>query len=130
MEHYVLDFIPPITGIQLNYNTIRLGVAWSKKLQKDDKVFIMDNKAKKIIGMAMVNEIFVGPLEEICRLHGHWNHTQLPEIDWTKPNSSLPQPVASSESAEAMMRTIQKIYGPHIAVPTKKATAIYLSRIG
>lgn len=118
MNHYVLDFIPPIEGVDGEFNTIRLGLAWAKRLAEGDTVYLMDNKAKRVIGKARVTAIFSDTLEIICEKHGHANHTQ------------LRRKLSDGDASLEVMRVITKIYGPHIAQPKKKATAIYLKRLG
>ena len=120
MKHYVLDFIPPVVGIEREFNTIRLGMAWAKKLQPGDHVYLMDNKERRIIGLAEVTALDVDTLVNICQKHGHLNHTQISPSE--KPECSL-------DAGERMMNVILKIYGPHIALPTKKTTAISLKRL-
>lgn len=117
MQHYIIEFYPPIIGLENHFNTVRLGLAWSKKLNVGDKVYLSDNKQKLVIGEAVVTELHTGSLEEICQSHAQMNHTQLEEPDKAK-------------TPDGLMSVIQKFYGPHIAVPTKKATAIYLRRLG
>lgn len=118
--NYVLDFIPPLEGMSGEFNTIRIGITWAKKLKAGDLVFLMNNKERAIFGTARVIEVHLGTLEEICQQHGHMNHTQ---------KSAEPHTLPAAETALRMMQVITKIYGPHIALPSKKTTAIYLSRV-
>lgn len=116
--NYVIDFIPPLEGLSGEFNTIRIGVTWARKLKAGDTVFLMDNKERVIFGTAQVTAIHQGTLEEICALHGKNNHTQL----------AASVEVGTLDVAAAMMGVMKKIYGPHIALPNKKTTAIYLQR--
>lgn len=117
MLQYIIDFAPPMIGLENEFNTIRLGLTLSKKLNVGDKVYIVDNKLKAVIGEAEVTGVFTGSLEELCNAHASKNHTLL---DGTKDSNSHPQ---------ELMRTVQKLYGPHIAMPNKKATVVYLKRL-
>lgn len=116
MQHHIIDFYPPIIGLENEFNTVRIGLAWFKRLNVGDEVYLSDNKERKVIGKAVITDIQKGKLQEICETHAEFNHTQL---------------MASSESDVSfeLMKIIQKFYGPHIALPTKWATVIYLRRI-
>lgn len=118
MHHFVIDFIPPMVGLEGEFNTIRLGMAWSKRLTVGETVYIMDNKLRKVIGTAIVEGIHVDTLENICQHHSHQNHCLLSASNLERED--LPS---------KMLQIITRIYGPHIAVPSKKATAIYLRRL-
>lgn len=113
---YVIDFIPPLEGLSGDFNTIRIGLAWAKRLNVGDKVFILNNKERFVIGEALVTAIHTGTLEELCHLHSAKNHTQLEKV--------------GEDTAKNLLNVVQKIYGPHIATPTKKATVIALRRLG
>lgn len=109
--HYI-EFIPPVTGIDGVFNTVRLGGFYSKNLKAGDLVYLTDSKKKIILGIAEVVSVEYMVLSLVCELHGHRNHTQI----------GLPK------SQVDLFSVIQKIYGPHIAQPNKKATVIYLKR--
>lgn len=116
---YVIDFVPPLEGMGGDFNTIRIGLAWAKRLNVGDKVFILNNKERFIIGEALVTAIHTGTLEELCHLHSVKNHTNIARQELNESNASF-----------ELMKVIQKLYGPHIATPTKKATVIALRRLG
>lgn len=115
MHTKVIGFIPPIVGTEGDFNTFRLGMSYAKSLSPGQEVFLLNEKEKIVFGRAVVESIDVGALSEMCLTHGHKNHTEL-----NRDADAAP---------ESLMRTIVKIYGPHIATPTKKATVIYLRRI-
>lgn len=118
MQHHIIDFYPPIVGLENEFNTVRLGIAWSKRLNIGDEVYLSDNKERKVIGKAVVTDIQKGKLQEICEIHAANNHI----------NKEFQESADYSASLK-LMNVIQKFYGPHVALPTKMATVIYLRRI-
>jgi hypothetical protein len=121
---YVIDFVPPLEGMGGEFNTIRLGQAWAKRIKEGDKVFLMDNKERRIFGVAVVTGLHLGTLEEICKQHGIFNHTAIANPDFS--NSS--DETCRHNAATHVLNVLQKFNGPHIATPTKKSIAIYLKR--
>ncbi|MDT4817828.1 hypothetical protein FQZ97_509120 [compost metagenome] len=117
MEVPVIGFIPPVVGIEKEFNTFRLGVAFCKRIKPGDEVFLMDEKRRTVIGRAEVTKMDNGGLGEMCLVHAANNHT---EVD---------NPEGADGAHERLFAYIQKIYGPHIATPQKKATVIYMRRI-
>lgn len=116
MQHHIIDFYPPIIGLENEFNTVRIGLAWMKRLNVGDEVYLSDNKERKVIGKAVVTDIQKGKLQEICEIHADNNHTQL-------------QASVESNTSLELMKIVQKFYGPQIATPQKLATVIYLRRI-
>lgn len=115
MEVQVIGFIPPAEGLEHEFNTFRLGGALAKRLSVDQEVFLMNEKTKVVFGRAVVQRVEVGKLQELCVEHARFNHSEL---------NNPP------EGADVrLLAYIQKIFGPHIAPPTKKACVIYLKRI-
>lgn len=115
MHVQVIGFIPPHIGLEGEFNTFRLGGKMAKVLVPGQEVFLMDEKAKTVFGRAEVLSVESGKLESLCEIHAHQNHTEL-----------------ANEAAGAPQRLlafIQKIFGPHIAPPTKLACVVYLRRI-
>jgi hypothetical protein len=115
MQKRVIGFIPPVVGIESEFNTFRLGGFYPKCLNPGEEVYLLDEKAKMIIGRAQVQSVEVGPLGEMCLIHGAKNHTEI-----------------ANDPADAHARLyalLCKIYGPHIATVTKKTAVIYLKRI-
>jgi hypothetical protein len=101
-------------GLDGEFNTIRLGMTYAKKLNAGDLVFLLDEKERKVFGTAEVVSVETDKLGEICLNHAAKNHTELASTD--------------GHEAERLFKLLQKIYGPHIATPEKKATVIYLRR--
>lgn len=115
MQGFIIDFYPPIVGLEDEFNTVRLGVAWKKRLAVGEEVYLSDNKERKVIGKAIVTDVQTGRLDEICASHADKNHSQLS--------------LGPAGSMERLFAIIQKLYGPHLALPEKKATVIYLKRL-
>jgi len=111
----VLDFIPPIEGVDQEFNTFRLGGSLVKRLSEGQEVFLMDGKNKVIFGKAQVVRIEPGALGELCLLYAKDNHREL-------ANDPILAP-------ERLFKYMQRIYGPHIAQAGKKACVIYMKRI-
>ncbi|TSP14000.1 hypothetical protein [Cupriavidus campinensis] len=116
MEVPVIGFIPPIVGIDGEFNTFRLGIAFCKKIKPGDEVFLMDEKKRAVIGRAEVTKMDSGGLGEMCLVHANKNHTEV-------------SGAAGEGAHERLFAYIQRIYGPHIATPQKKATVIYMRRL-
>lgn len=115
MENRVVGFIPPVVGIEDEFNTFRLGGFYAKHLSPGDEVLLLNEKEKMVFGRARVEKVEVGGLGEMLLIHAHKNHTELANDPNTAP--------------ERLHDTIRKIYGPQIATLTKKTTVIYLKRI-
>jgi hypothetical protein len=115
METQVLDFIPPVAGLDTEFNTFRLGGALVKRLKEGDEVFLMDGKNKVVFGRAQVLRIEAGRLGELCLMHAAKNHRELAN----DPN----------DAPERLFKYLQKLYGPHIATATKKSCVIYMRRL-
>lgn len=111
----VIDFVPPVIGIEGEFNTLRLGLFYMKRLKIGDRIALLDSKDKMIIGFADVTKLYNGPLGELCMEHAPQNHTQKSEPETQAPAN--------------LLRIIQKFYGPHIATYDKKGVVIYLRRV-
>lgn len=114
MNVQVIGFIPPMQGLEGSFNTFRLGGSLAKRLNVGDQVFLMDEKTKVVFGTAIVEDILVGQLGELCLIHGAKNHLELAN--------------AEEGASERLFKYLQRIYGPHIATHVKKACVIYLRR--
>lgn len=112
-QEFALDFAPPFVGLDNGrFNTIRLGVAWSKRLKPSDEVYIQSSKDKLITSKAIVESIEVGTVGELLMCHAADNHNEINSKD--------------GHEAERLYRYMLKLYGPHIVNLKKKATVIYL----
>lgn len=115
MDTRVVGFIPPVIGVEGEFNTFRLGGFYAKNLSPGETVFLLNEKEKIVFGRAVVESIDVGKLGEMVAIHAHKNHTELTNDPMTAP--------------ERLGQTLRKIYGPHIATLTRKTTVIYLKRL-
>lgn len=115
MEIPVLDFIPPIEGVEREFNTFRLGGTLAKRLKEGQEVFLMDGKNKVVFGRAQVLRIESGQLGELCLMHAKDNHRELANDP--------------ADAPERLFKYLQKIYGPHIATATKKSCVLYMRRL-
>lgn len=115
MQHHVIGFIPPVIGVEEEFNTFRIGGFYQKRLSPGDVVYLLNEKEKMIFGRAQVQSIEVGGLGEMCLIHAHKNHTELAGDPNTAP--------------ERLNELLRKIHGPHIATLTKKTTVIYMKRL-
>lgn len=111
----VVGFIPPNIGMEGAFNTFRIGSFYTKNLKEGDEVFLYNEKQKMVFGKALVTSIDTGSLGEMCLIHAASNHLELHN-----------DPVGAPER---LFKTIQRIYGPHIAEPHKKTTVLYLQRL-
>lgn len=115
MNLHMVGFIPPIIGVEAEFNTFRLGGFYKKHLSIGSQVYLLNEKEKIIFGRAQIQNIDYGPLGEMLLLHAAANHTEL----GNDPNSA----------PERLNATIRRIYGPHIATLTRKTTVLYMKRL-
>lgn len=109
---YVLDFYPPMKGLEGEFNTFRLGKKWATRLKKGSKVLLVDSKENILIGKAKVIEVHLGTLEDMLLKHAHNNH------NWCH--------LKAGDAIDALYASLKKRYGPHIATVTKPTSVIYL----
>lgn len=112
----VIGFVPPVVGVEHQFNTFRLGQALVKRLHPGQMVFLMSEKERIVFGKAVVVSLETGQLKQLCYLYGADNHTELDRPD-------------KENSGERLFALLQKIYGPHIATETKKSVVVYLRRV-
>lgn len=113
VEQVVIGFIPPIKGVNGVFNTFRIGKRLAS-LAAGEEVLLMDQKRSVVFGRATVLDVTVGPLGALCACFAFENHTELDQ---------------QGEHAERLFKTLQRIYGPHIATPKKTATVVRLRRV-
>lgn len=114
-QGYSLDFVPPLSGFDGEFNTIRLGVKWTKLLKHGDVVYLQNSKDKMIFGKAEVISVEQDTFGQICLYHAKQNHSELDKDD--------------GHHAARIYKLMVKLLGPHIVNHTKKACVIYLRRI-
>jgi hypothetical protein len=114
MHKVVIGFIPPVVGVDAQFNTFRMGRRYAR-LVEGEEVFLMDEKNKIVFGKAIVLDVSVGPVAALCAVYANENHTQLGAND--------------SDCSERLYKVLEKIYGPHIVKPNRTATVIKLRRV-
>lgn len=115
MKIHVIGFVAPIIGVENSFNTFRMGTFYLKRIFPGDDVLLLNEKEKMVFGRARVEKIVAGPLEEMCEKYAETNHTEV--------NNTL------EGASERLYLVLKRLYGPHIAAPSKKATVIFLKRI-
>jgi hypothetical protein len=110
----IIEFSPPMSGLDGEFNTFRLGIAWSKRLMPGDLVCLMNKKEFLLMGHAEVTAVHVGKLSDMSALHARRNHNQL----------GLPPDGAG----ERLIANMIKRYGPHKCLYDSKVTVIYMNR--
>lgn len=114
-QGYTLDFVPPLMGFDGEFNTIRLGVKWTKLLNSGDVVYLQNSKDKMIFGKAEVIRVEQDTFGQVCLYHAKHNHSELDKDD--------------GHHAARIYQLMVKLLGPHIVNYQKKACVIYLKRI-
>lgn len=114
MSVRVIEFSPPMEGIEGEFNTFRLGGAWAKRVVPGDTVWLMDKKQFLIFGSATVTEIHVGKLNEMSDLYACHNHNQK-GLDPEGANKRL-------------ITNMIKRYGPNMCDENKRVTVICMRR--
>ncbi len=111
----IIEFMPPMNGMDGEFNTFRLGVAWSKRVESGNAVLLMDKKQYELMGCAEVTAVHVGKLSDMSALHARHNHNQL----------GLDQDGAGERLIANMIRR----YGPHKCSTGTNVTVIYMKRL-
>jgi hypothetical protein len=96
-------------------NTMRVGRAWTERLDEGQIIALYDTKLKVIFGYAAVQKLYVGPIVEMLKAHASNNHIML----------TTPKRRAPAELGAWMLQN----YGPHIIHERTTLTAIYLLRV-
>lgn len=109
---YVIEFAPPMLGLEGSFNTVRLGGTWAKRLQDGEKVLLMDKPKSLIFATAIVEGVIVGKLHDVAVSHAALNHNQ--------------KGMDAEGAPERLMAAMKKRYGPHKVSDTSRVTAIYL----
>lgn len=103
-----------LAGMELSFNTIRLGDSWSKRVQVGQTVALVNEHGERI-AQAVVEAVRLGPRDEMILEHSFQNHLILAK--------NIKTPVAS------MRRILRNLYGPNFLARAEKITVIYLRRI-
>lgn len=112
---YVIDFAPPILNIDNDFNTVRLGVKWSRILKPGDIVLLVNKPKSEVMCKAVVRRISVGKLKDLAPIHAVHNHNQ--------------KGLDPSCAPERLIAGMIKRYGPHKCDVDKKITVIDLRKL-
>lgn len=102
------------TGLGHIANTIRIGMAWTDRLDVGQTVALYNTRTKQIFGHSTVLFTEWGPIAEMLKKHAHANHIML----------NTPRAKAGVE----LLNWLRGNYGPRIIHQGTKLTAIYLLR--
>lgn len=108
----VIEFSPPMRGIEGRFNTFRLGGAWAKRIEAGETVLLIDAKEHQVIAKATVEGVVKGKLEDLAREHAAGNHNQ--------------QGLEPEGAPERLIAAMMKRYGPHRAGHNSTVTVIFL----
>lgn len=117
------DFIPALgfsvlSGLHLSeWNTIRVGNAWSNRLQVGQQAAIFDTKNNQFVKFASVTGIHSGNILDMVDQHALHNHAVAAEITSGRTNEQ--------DANVRMMRILKNAYGTNIASPDRDASVIY-----
>lgn len=112
---YVIEFAPPMSGLEGEFNTFRLGGAWAKRTIPGERLLLIDKKQSAVLGWGLVSAVHVGTLTEMSALHGSRNHNQ--------------KGLDPEGAGERVIAAMKKRYGPHKVNDNSKVTVIELKRI-
>lgn len=115
MDKYALDFAPPLMGLDGQFNTFRLGVAWTRRVQENDTLLLINRARSLVIGRARIHSIDSGKLSDMASKHAMFNHN----------HKGYSQTVA----AERLVTSMIKRYGPQKCNEDSKVTVLYMEII-
>lgn len=103
-----------LTGLDSeDFNTLRLGSAWAKRVEDQQEVGLVCTKTGELVGRKKVVRVVVGPKDQIVKDHAYKNHLMLGKKKRT--------------AAIEMAKKLPNIYGNLIYKNNDMMTAIYLS---
>lgn len=111
----VLSFRPPFKGLDANFNTFRLGMAWGKRVVVGSHVALGDALTFDVFGYAQVTDVISGPLNAMLEGYAAANHTMLD--------------VPPSEAPAALLDVLIKSYGKNWVNDGRGSTVIDLTRV-
>lgn len=113
-EIHVLDFAPPVAGLDGLFNTIRLGPRMSRVLVPSTKIVLVHRPKNVVLGFATVIETECATLREIAHKHAHLNHNQ--------------KGLEPEGAAQRLIAAMVKRYGPQKVNEDSKVSMILLQR--
>ncbi len=111
----LLTFRPPLIGFEGEFNTFRLGTAWYYRIGPDVRTALVDTSTNTIFAKAIVTDVFVGSLAEMCDEHAYMNHTMI----------GLDQ----DDASQKMRKVIKQVYGMAGIDDSSQMTVIYLRNL-
>ncbi len=103
------------TGLRKIANTVRIGVAWTQRLDVGQVIALYNVRDKEIFGHARVVGMARGIIKPMLKVHAHANHLMLD----TQPE----------QAADKLFAWLRQQYGPRIVHEDAKLTALYLLRL-
>lgn len=114
----VLAFQLPLVGAEGRFNTIRLGEAWSKRVEPGKTVIgMVESTNDTLIAYALVEEMYVCNLDNAVRWHAAKNHNAIGLGD-----------VSDAEARIFMRRRLGRRYGG-MMTDDSLFTVLYLKRL-
>lgn len=103
-----------LAGTDSDFNTFRLGSAWSRRLSPGQKIGLLDRAGLKQ-SEAEVISTHCGPRQDMIDQHAHLNHLMLAK-----------QP---ENPAAELARILRNLYGANFLAKAEAITVIYLRRL-
>ena len=103
-----------LAGTETDFNTFRLGGAWSNRVKPGQKIGILNAKCEKV-GDAVVKAVHVGPKESMIDTHARHNH--------------LIKARGSEQPASELKRLLRNLYGTNFMAKAELMTVIYLTKL-
>ncbi|WP_374335318.1 hypothetical protein [Methyloversatilis sp.] len=113
--HYILEFSPPMSGFEGDFNTFRLGGKWQRVLKPGDKMLLVDKRTSAVFAVAEVQGADAGKLRDMANTFASFNHNQR-ELD-------------CAGAPDRLISNMIKRYGPHKCSETSRVSVIHLRRI-
>lgn len=116
-EKYIpaVGFMPPMVGLERQFNTLRVGKGWYERLREGDRVALINTKSEEIEGYAEVLHVYHGPYNEMLSRHAVYNHC----APYREPGQSAQDYVGE---------ILRRAHG-HFLSENSTLTAIYLRRL-
>lgn len=103
-----------MAGTEGEFNTFRLGGAWSKRVTVGQRLGLVDSSYERV-GEAIVRAVHCGPRVSMIEEHAAKNHLMLA----AKPDNPV----------EAMTRKLRNLYGPNFLTKAELMTVFDLVRV-
>lgn len=114
MHQPVIGFMPPLSGFESNFNTVRPGSSWHSRLRKGAIIGLLDVKKNELFGKAQVVDVDKGNIINMLDKHAHANH--------------LMRQYTSGQDKK-LLKLLIRIYGPRIINDDSVVSVINLRRV-